>query len=307
MRSSRSRSSTTTASRETLYSFANNIHTIEGGTHLSGFQHGADASLNNYAQQARICSRRTRSPDRRRLPRGSHGRHRRVKVPRARSSRARRRRSSATARSRASSSQVVGDGPREFLEEHPRAREGSSRRRVPADQAREAARKARDLVRRKGALDGGGLPGKLADCSSRDLGERSCSSWRATRPAASAKQGRDRALPGHPAARGQDPERREGAHRQDARPTRRSGRSSTALGTGIGAEDFDLAKLPLRQDHHHDRRGRGRLPHPHAAPDLLLPAHGPARREGRASTSPSRRSTACARRDASNTSTTRTR
>ena len=47
----------------------------------------------------------------------------------------------------------------------------------------------------------------------------------------------------------------------------------TALGTGIGKEDFDVDQAALRQDHHHDRRRRGRLAHPHAAADVLLPAH----------------------------------
>ena len=114
---------------------------------------------------------------------------------------------------------------------------------VEAAAAREAARKARELTRRKGALDMASLPGKLADCQERDpakselfLVEGDCG--RRQRQAGA----RPRLPGGAPLAR-QDPQCGAGALRQDAVVSQEIGTLITALGTGIGRDEFDLAKL----------------------------------------------------------------
>jgi DNA gyrase subunit B len=133
------------------------------------------------------------------------------------------------------------------------------------------------MTRRKGVLDGMGLPGKLADCQEktravRDLHRRG-RLRRRLRQAGPRPQ-----VPGHPAAARQDPERGEGALRK-LLSSNEIVTLITALGTGIGkaadggksAATTSTRQAALPPHHHHDRRGRGRRPHPHPAADLLLP------------------------------------
>ena len=106
----------------------------------------------------------------------------------------------------------------------------------------------------------------------------SCSSSRAIRPAV--RPSRAATASSRRSCRcGQDPQRREGPHRQDARPRGNPARSSRPW-AAASARRVRPVQVPLRQDHHHDRRRRGRQPHPHAAADVLLPAHAAADRGG---------------------------
>ena len=134
-------------------------------------------------------------------------------------------------------------GLAQWFEEHPAEAKRIVAKVVEAAAAREAARKARDLTRRKGALDMASLPGKLADCQERDPAKAFGAVSRRGRFGRRLGQaGPGPQVPGDPAAARQDPQRRAGALRQDAL-LGEIGTLITALGTGIGREEFNIDKL----------------------------------------------------------------
>jgi DNA gyrase subunit B len=228
---------------EVVQSFANNIHTVEGGTHLSGFRTALTRALLNYARREKFFG----ADDK---PTGDDFREGltavvSVQVPEPQFE--------GQTKTKLGNGEVEGivlsachDRMTTYLEENPKAARAILDKAVQAFRAREAARKARDLVRRKGALASGNLPGKLADCSSRDVETTELFVVEGESAGGTAKMGRDRATQAILPLRGKI------LNVEKARIEKMLGHEEirtliTAIGTGIGHSDekgegFDLSK-----------------------------------------------------------------
>ncbi|MDP6417964.1 MAG: DNA topoisomerase (ATP-hydrolyzing) subunit B [Candidatus Krumholzibacteria bacterium] len=174
----------------TIQTFANNIHTLEGGTHLAGFRSALTRTLNNYQQQISKNGKTILGGDdvREGLTAVVS-----VKIPEPQFE--------GQTKAKLGNGEVRGIVEnlfntrfREFLEEHPKSAKSITSKCVATAQTREAMRKARDMARRKSALDSGSLPGKLADCSERDPEKTELYLVEGESAGGSAKQGRDRSF-----------------------------------------------------------------------------------------------------------------
>jgi DNA gyrase subunit B len=182
----------TDAVHEILFTYANNIHTIEGGTHLSGFKSALTRTLNFYGSKNNLF----RNKDKDLRLEGDDTREGlvaivSVKLPEPQFE--------GQTKTKLGNSEVEGlvaalvnEKLGEYLEKNPGDAKKIIARAVEAATAREAARKAKELVRRKGALDSGSLPGKLADCQERDPARSELFIVEGDSAGGSAKQGRDR-------------------------------------------------------------------------------------------------------------------
>ena len=253
--------------QETLLSFANNINTHEGGSHLSGFRSALTRTLNAYARQKGLLKEKEDNLQGEDVREGLTAIIS-VKVPDPQFE--------GQTKTKLGNPPVEGfvqaavnKGLAEFLEENPSEGKRIITKAVEASRAREAARKARDLTRRKSALENSTLPGKLADCSVRDPALAELFVVEGDSAGGSAKQGRDRNTQAVLPLRGKIINAEK--NRIDKVLSNVEIQALiTAVGTGI-KEEFDLENARYHKVVDRDRRRRRRSPHPHARADVPLP------------------------------------
>lgn len=229
---------------ENIFSYVNNIHTIEGGSHLVGFKSALTRTLNNYATKNNLLKNVNFSLTGEDVREGLTAiisiKHMDPQFE-------------GQTKTKLGNSEVkgivesiVGDGLSLYLEENPSVGKKLVERIIASARSREAARKAREIARRKTALNGGGLPGKLADCSIKDPEHCEIYLVEGDSAGGSAKQGRDRRFQAILPLKGKilnvEKARLDKILSNDEIRT-----IVTALGTSIGADAFDISKIRYKK------------------------------------------------------------
>jgi DNA gyrase subunit B len=229
----------TTSYSENIYTFVNNINTVEGGTHLEGFKRALTKVFNDYARNHNILKEKENN---------LQGEDIREGITAVVSVKVKEPQFEGQTKTKLGNSEVTGvvqsmvnDALSTFLEENPQVAKAILEKCISASRAREAARKARELVRKKSALETSTLPGKLADCSSKNADECEVYIVEGDSAGGSAKQGRDRKfqaiLPLWGKMLNVEKSRADKIYNNDKlQPV------ILAVGAGIGA-DFDITKI----------------------------------------------------------------
>ena len=228
---------------ENLFSFVNCINTVEGGTHLTGAKTAITRSFNNYASKNKLFDKMKKKIF------SLSGDDTREGITAVISIRVQEPQFEGQTKTKLGNSEVKGivdsiifEGINEYFEQNPSVARKIIEKSIIAAKAKEAAKAARDLTRRKSILDGGGLPGKLADCSIKDPALSEIYIVEGDSAGGSAKQGRDRRFQAILPLRGKILNVEKSRMEKMLKNTEIRA-MITAFGAGIGQDEFDIGKL----------------------------------------------------------------